>query len=292
MPAIGTAQILRLSPADSTAIRAHRAPPRRTGAGALVCRAGHPSQGAPQFAEWSQAVPTPTPWAAHPLSLTMAAVTLLEAAALVGAVVTGILARKRRQQLEETNGKLRRINAELRRQKEAAAPPEEAQLAAHRTVLERSLGAPSAAHPVETYGSLKTSLARARRAVEEGLRDARAALAAGGPAQALALLEEALQTSRDIKDSRAERAVVRLRARALRAGGDLPASLNALQRVLELNATVGEAGEGDADTLGEMGDILAEMGEYEAAGKYYDLTISAIQRDDGAAGGVGTWDAA
>jgi tetratricopeptide (TPR) repeat protein len=211
----------------------------------------------------------------------MTALTIVEAAALVGAIVGGILARKRRHQLEETNQKLRKINQELRRKNEESAPVDD--FTNYRTALERSLTQPSAAHPVESYGSLKVSLARARRQVEETIREAKSLLHSTSlpPTEAataaLPLLEEAQQLSKDIKDLRAERAVARLRARALRSLGDLSGSLDELQKVLELTAAVGESGEGDADTLGEMGDVLAEMGNFEAAGRYYDLTIDAIQ---------------
>jgi hypothetical protein len=43
----------------------------------------------------------------------------LQAAALIGAVVTGVLARRRREEMQGLNRKLRHINAELRRQREA-----------------------------------------------------------------------------------------------------------------------------------------------------------------------------
>lgn len=42
----------------------------------------------------------------------------LQAAALIGAVVTGVLARRRRVETQTLNDKLRQINAELRRQRE------------------------------------------------------------------------------------------------------------------------------------------------------------------------------
>jgi len=41
-----------------------------------------------------------------------------QAAALIGAVVTGVLARRRRVETQTLNDKLRQINAELRRQRE------------------------------------------------------------------------------------------------------------------------------------------------------------------------------
>lgn len=225
----------------------------------------------------------------------MTALTLLEAAALVGAIVGGVLARKRRNQLEETNQKLRMINQELRRQRQAATPDD---MGVYRTALERSLGAPSAAHPVETYGNLKVSLARARRQIEETIREAKTLLhnssspASQSGAAALPLLADALVVCKDIKDLRAERAVVRLRARALRATGDLEGSFDELQRVLDLSKAVDDKPEEDADTLGEMGDVMAEMGNFEKAGKYYDLTISAIQGTSNGAEGISTWDAA
>lgn len=38
-------------------------------------------------------------------------------------------------------------------------------MAAYRSALERTLGAPAAAHPVEAYGSGNMSLAKARRQI-------------------------------------------------------------------------------------------------------------------------------
>lgn len=46
-----------------------------------------------------------------------------QAAALVGAFVTGLLARKRREQIDGINEKLRQINSEMRRQREEVRTP-------------------------------------------------------------------------------------------------------------------------------------------------------------------------
>jgi hypothetical protein len=250
----------------------------RHSSSATTCRISDErrSDSTPQFAEWKQSIPQNYPWQ-HPTSLAMS---LLTGLTVIGAVVGGILARKRRQQLEEMNLKLRKINQELRRKNEESNQPDDLSIV---TALQRSLDAPSAAHPVESYGSLKVSLARARRQVEECIREATSLIKDTSKSRkeaataALPLLAEALQLSKDIKDIRAERAVSRLRSRALRSLGDLPGSLEELQQVLDLTAAVGESREMDADTLGEMGDVLAEMGNFEAAGRYYDMTIDAIE---------------
>lgn len=217
---------------------------------------------------------------------------VLQAAALVGAFVTGLLARKRREQIDGINEKLRQINAEMRRQREEAAAASGADVPGalqYRTTLERSLEAPSAAHPTESFGDLKLSLARARRQIGACIKQVKEELQAGQGASCLPLLAEASQTAADIKDGRAERAISRLRAKALRQTGDLPAALGELRRSIELSAKLGDGG-ADADTLGEMGDVLTEMKDYEQAGRYYDRCVQAIQEET-PRGASSTWDA-
>jgi hypothetical protein len=274
-----------------------------------------------------------------------------QGAALIGAIVGGVLARRRRRQLETTNEKLRRINAELRRRQEEssgnslfttdAAEGQKKEFAAYRTTLERSMEAPSAAHPTEEYGALKLSLARARRQIEESIREGKVRLRLlsskssdmeAAPSNAstsmdrraaevntlLQLLDDAAQTARDVKDPRAERAVVRLRARARRLGGDLVGAKYELLYVLqgmdvsssfeqaqlprdsdtvEPNDNNKTTNNGpvavDVDLLGELGDVLTEMGDFEAAGKAYDACIAAMDNESGdTTVGVSTWDVA
>jgi len=225
-------------------------------------------------------VPTPSgPGPITPLSVAVAA----QAIALVGAAFTGVLARKRRQQLEATNEKLRRIAAELRRQREEDGdiPSDGAYIGA----LQRSLEAPSAAHPVEAYGGLQLSLARARRQLDEVIRDVKVQLRNEdtGPtaaAQLLPRLAEAGVMAGDIKDQQAQRAVARLRARALRKTGDLEGALGALREVLALSAALNGGDEG----------VDAEMGDFEEAGKYYDQCIAAINGGAPAVQLSSTWD--
>jgi len=306
------------------------------------------------FTEWSSAVP-PRNAPIHqkpPLHTTLTfSLIAAQGAALIGAIVGGVLARRRRRQLETTNEKLRRINAELRRRQEEssgnslfttdAAEGQKKEFAAYRTTLERSMEAPSAAHPTEEYGALKLSLARARRQIEESIREGKVRLRLlsskssdmeAAPSNAstsmdrraaevntlLQLLDDAAQTARDVKDPRAERAVVRLRARARRLGGDLVGAKYELLYVLqgmdvsssfeqaqlprdsdtvEPNDNNKTTNNGpvavDVDLLGELGDVLTEMGDFEAAGKAYDACIAAMDNESGdTTVGVSTWDVA
>lgn len=71
-----------------------------------------------------------------------------------------------------------------------------------------------------------------------------------------AVLPAASMHAQETQDLKAERALVRVRARANRECGDPAAALRDLQYSLALSQQLGEA-VGDADTWGEMGDLLA-----------------------------------
>lgn len=155
-------------------------------------------------------------------------------------------------------------------------------LSAKKLKKKQSLDAPAAAHPVETYGEADLSLAEARRAISRSLGEAKQALKAGCTGDALARTAEALSLARELRDARAERAVVRLSARALRAAGDLRGALRELLRSADLSEALGE-GSGDADVAGAIADCYADLGDFERAGEWYDKCIVAIQADGGTA---------
>ena len=144
---------------------------------------------------------------------------------------------------------------------------------------QKSLDAPAAAHPVETYGEADLSLAEARRAISRSLGEAKQALKAGCTGDALARTAEALALARELRDARAERAVVRLSARALRAAGDPRGALRELLRSADLSEALGE-GSGDADVAGAIADCYADLGDFERAGEWYDRCIAAIQESE------------
>lgn len=115
--------------------------------------------------------------------LMMTALVALQFIGLVGATVTGVLARRRRLELESINVQLRTINTQLRRQREDVQG--EALTEALESIdgglpaptmtaiasLEASLAAPAAAHPTEGFGpDGRFSLAGARRRLSACLR--------------------------------------------------------------------------------------------------------------------------
>lgn len=245
----------------------------------------------------------------------MAWLLVLQALALVGAAVGGVLARNRRKSLMEANEKLRRINEGLRARSSAGysmssiedidgdTKSDEEDAALIKQALEKSLGGPSAAHPNESYGAsggATLSLAQARRAIDASIRDTKLKLQPilkssnyndrinkNEMEDVVESLNQALQLAMDIKDPWAERVLIRLRAKAQRLAGNTRAALVDLQDVLNrvrqqdnrqdhLSVGIESVQAEAADVLGELGDVLTELGEYEAAGKAYDDCLAAM----------------
>ncbi|KAK9863981.1 hypothetical protein WJX84_011072 [Apatococcus fuscideae] len=211
----------------------------------------------------------------------------VQAVALVGATVTGSLARRRRLKLEQLNVKLRQVNAQLmkRRAQEEGVEQEaeiaEAELQARalataRASLSLSLEAPAAAHPFESYGDGSLSLAQARRKLSGLLQASKSSLRDNAPSQALQRLAEADTIAEELQDKRARRALLRVRAQALQQVGQLQAALSTLQESLDLSAAIGDSRD-EADMYGAVADLLADMGRLEEAAKYYDRCCQAIQ---------------
>ncbi|DBA79569.1 hypothetical protein WJX77_004158 [Trebouxia sp. C0004] len=219
---------------------------------------------------------------------------LLQAFAIVGAFVGGWLARHRRLELESTNRKLRHINTELRRRQtedddaDALSSNLEA-VQVSRTAMESALAGPSAAHPIEGYGSDNLSLAKARRQISGLLREGKASIRQGNGQHALKLLRQAGQLSEELGDKRAERAVARATANAYREVGDLNMCLRSLDFSLGLSKEVGDTGR-DSDVLGEIADVYTEMGDLDKAGQFYDRCIKAMAGDNPSPEGTSSWE--
>jgi len=251
----------------------------------------------------SPAPPPPSTVPAIPRAAVWGLVTL-QAFALVGAAVTGTLARRRRLEAEALVLKLRAVNVALReRASDADAPPvcaadedrESAKAyAAGLAVARRSEdeeassssssdsegpGVPAGVR----IGAADLSVGEARRHLSRCLGEAKQALRRGCARDAVALTTEAEGVARELGDARAERAVVRLAARAKRDSGDIRGGLADLMRSVELSAATGDPS-GDADVAGAIADTHAELGDFETAARWYDKCLAAIAAEDGAGG--------
>lgn len=208
------------------------------------------------------------------------ALLLMQAFAVVGAFVGGWLARQRRLEVERMNRKLRRINRQLRERKEqeeelvCVATDEEA-IKAYRAALQTALEGPSAAHPTEGFGDDNLSLSQARRALSKQLREGREKVERRDSAGALQLFRQAASLAQELKDKRAERAVARANALALRQAGDLRLAIRSLQYCLELSQALDEHSS-DSDILGDIADVFTDLGDLEQAGQFYDKCIAAM----------------
>lgn len=95
---------------------------------------------------------------------------IVQSVALVGACTGGWLARKRRHELEVLSTKLRSVNAELRKQREAdlhvcEADGDAEAMRSYRAALEVALETTSNSHPIQNFGMNENKLSRTRREV-------------------------------------------------------------------------------------------------------------------------------
>eukprot|EP01025_Chloroclados_australasicus_P060921 TRINITY_DN7894_c0_g1_i4.p1 TRINITY_DN7894_c0_g1~~TRINITY_DN7894_c0_g1_i4.p1 ORF type:complete len:163 (-),score=29.38 TRINITY_DN7894_c0_g1_i4:306-794(-) len=150
---------------------------------------------------------------------------------------------------------------------------------AYQKALEAAMASPSAAHPAEAYGMEDMSLSTARREVSKRLYDAKEALRTDQLDNAITACEAALGLTSEIGDKRAERSVLRTKAKALKAGARYKEAVRVLQQALEISEGLEEYS-GDVDTLGSLADVYVELGDFEKARDIYDEVIVAIQNED------------
>jgi tetratricopeptide (TPR) repeat protein len=241
---------------------------------------------------------------------------ITEAVALVGALVGGVSARQRKDELEEVNGKLRQINLNLRQQARSGtvyapglnyAPPVELEQRSVRIQDDLSLSESAVSAPSDEAASAAAAAAAAAQAqpldveteIRQCLRDGRnklkessskaareAVSSAGGGGTvasaanntAMVLFKKALLLSKQHKNPILERRARRGLAVARRQHGDRKGALNDLLAVLEISERIGEH-TGDTDALGAIADLYTEQGDLEKAGAYYDQYITALKSE-------------
>ena len=235
---------------------------------------------------------------------------ITEAVALVGALVGGVSARQRKDELEEVNDKLRQINLNLRQQARSGtvyapglnyappveleqravriqddlAPSESAESAPSAEAAPASAAAAAAGQPVDVETEIRQCLREGRNKLKESSsRAAREAVSTAGGGTvasaanntAMVLFKKALLLSKQHKIPILERRARRGLAVARRQHGDRKGALNDLLAVLEISERIGEH-TGDTDALGAIADLYTEQGDLEKAGAYYDRYITAL----------------
>ncbi|GLI62218.1 hypothetical protein VaNZ11_004811, partial [Volvox africanus] len=244
---------------------------------------------------------------------------ITELVALIGALVGGVTARRRKEEVERLNEQLRSINFNLRQQARAGtvyapglsyAPP--ATRSGLITIPAPPRDAMSAAPSVASTGSA-TVVVAAPTPIVVPAAPATAASPATAPLNTLFSMEEEELSSDQIQCKEALRAGKRLlkekngAAAMVRFEKALMLSKALADKVQERRAQRGlaascrlthqyrqaikhlervleisrEIGEymGDADAYGTMADCYTDMGEFEKAALYYDKYIERMNRD-------------
>mmetsp|Transcript_9174 Transcript_9174/g.22117 ORF Transcript_9174/g.22117 Transcript_9174/m.22117 type:complete len:316 (-) Transcript_9174:160-1107(-) len=225
-----------------------------------------------------QAVESSVPSSAAPTSLfsspgATAAIILLQAVGLVGAFVTGTLARRRRKEVEKINAQLRQINARLREQSfDEAIPSTEdmMRIEEYRESLKASVEGGSVHQSTELDQKEEH-----RRQLLSSLTEARELLEAKQFVRAEAVLQPALGLARQERIGPAARAVLRLLARAYAGMEMFREAVGCLEQSLAVSIEMEEFS-GDADVFGEIADLHTQLGNLELAAEYYDRCIAAI----------------
>lgn len=222
---------------------------------------------------------------------------ITETVALIGATVSGISARLRKQELEKLNEQLRQVNQQLRQQARVGtlyapglsyAPshtvaasavvtvPPEATAEAWQPLAPSTAGGSSAgaASAALVDASLDEPLDECRAALREGKR----LLKDGNGPSALVRFEKAHLLSRANGNKVQERRALRGLAASHKIMGNYKKAITYLEKVLEVSNTMDDH-LGDADAYGVIADCYTLLNDYEMAAKFYDRYIEAMAKD-------------
>ncbi|KIZ06832.1 hypothetical protein MNEG_1119 [Monoraphidium neglectum] len=242
---------------------------------------------------------------------------ITEFIALVGALVGGITARQRKNELERLNEQLRKVNMSLRQQARAgmvyapgltyvpptaapgssngngngyapAAPvvavaaPAGAAVTVTAPPKPKALeaaAAPAAGGAVQSLFSMdEDEMTSDQIQCRDSLRAGKRLLKEKNGAAAMVRFEKALMLSKALEDKVQERRAMRGLAASARLQGQYKAAIKHLERVLEISREMKEF-TGDADAYGTIADCYTEMGDFEHAAVNYDKYIRVMNTD-------------
>ncbi|KAG1679612.1 hypothetical protein FOA52_006129 [Chlamydomonas sp. UWO 241] len=240
---------------------------------------------------------------------------ITESIALLGALVGGLSAAKRKDEVDKLNEQLRKINMQLRQQARAGAvyapgltyapqsdsaidailrPPTEAEapvspLAAAAAAAAAAAPPPTpvvppkpakSAGPLVTVSVDEDDMTPDQLACRDALRAGKKMLRDANGAGALVRFEKALMLSRATGDNIQQRRAYRGLAAASRLQRQYETAIKHLHDVLDISRTMREY-TGDADAYGTIADCYTDMGDFDKAASYYDKYISAMNAPDG-----------
>lgn len=214
----------------------------------------------------------------------------LEAVALVGACVTGYLARKRREEIQVINDRLRVINEQLRNkgsiegtiaefgsdiedaiEEEESRKADAQQIKTNVTALEQSLSEPSASHPVDGAEGNP----QGRKEMYTCLKTGKEALVAKNPEKALQALTRAFDIAEEYGEQMAEVSALVGQARACKMLGKYTQAISILMSCLPIMEGLEEENVA-IDIYGEIADVYTEIGDYQKAAEFYDYFIKEV----------------
>lgn len=192
------------------------------------------------------------------------ALCIAEAVALTGAIVGGVIARQRRNEILNINTQLRQINLNLRRQArvESYAPSLMYAPPAGRSGV-------AVAEPVDQGKEKLMNL----------LKSGKRLLREQSPADAFVAFEKALDLARRLEDTVEEKKAARGMGAACQRQKKFKEAIKYHQLVLSISEKTKEHS-GNTEAYGAIGDCFSEIGELEAAAKYYDMYIERLQNED------------
>ncbi|KAL3626920.1 hypothetical protein CASFOL_029231 [Castilleja foliolosa] len=187
---------------------------------------------------------------------------LLLFVAIVGATVGGLVARKRKQELQQLNEQLRQINTSLRRQ---------AKIESY---------APSLSYaPVSGRITEDEVIVDPRKPdLISHLKNGKKFLRTQEPEKAFTEFKMALQLAKNLKDPIEEKKAARGIGASLQRQGKFRDAIKYHSMVLEISQREGEES-GSTEAYGAIADCYTEVGDLERAAKYYDQYISRLQSD-------------
>ncbi|KAH7289294.1 hypothetical protein KP509_31G069000 [Ceratopteris richardii] len=191
----------------------------------------------------------------------MYAVLAIEAIALIGAAVGGTLARQRKEELERLNGQLRKINDFLRSK------------AMMETYAPGLVYAP-VGRPVDDK-----VLSSEREALKALLKSGKKHLREKNPHLAYDEFKKALPLAQRIGDPIEEKKALRGLGASCQRQGKYREAIDYHTMVLDISKRTGVTA-GNAEAYGSIADCYCELGDLEAAQRYYNQYIDKLATDD------------